>query len=136
MQNLNLPFEELCNTTPEMLKTIKDYINDFSKEEYKVLLNDMNSEEFTIWYIETYEEAIPLLDSKNPDNIVNKAINVISDLYNTFFCLFIEPDDDKKMNVYIFQNKVCTQEFLDFVEYLHDDVEDEEDSYIPPYEVS
>lgn len=101
----------------------------------EMLLEEFEGEAFSIAIPEggDYER---ILASSDPDNIVNAAVNMVVDPSETIISIFSEPDASKEIRIYILETRRCTFEFLRFVKYILDDVEDEDDGYVPPYEVS
>ena len=136
MLKLTTPVEELRGVSEATHSLISTYVRDLLSEDHSVLLEEIGGTEFCPLFPESAEEILKLTDPDDNDNIVNRAFNVISDPLNTVFFVFTEPDRSKVISVYILKAKYCPQVFLRFIDYIHDDVDDEEDNYVPPYEVS
>ena len=111
------------------------YLKDLHSGSLSVLLDELGANSFEVVYLQARDEVQQHTDSKNVDNIVNNAVNVVSDPSNNVFFVFSEPSNQRVMTIYTFVRDLCSEEFLRFIEFIHDDVDDEEDDYIPPYEV-
>ena len=136
MRNLSDQFDKIEGVNPEITALISAYVKDLLQEDHSTLLDEIGGNSFLPIYVESTDEAASLLNSKDDNNIINRAFNIIGEPLNRVFFIFVEPSIEKEIEVYILRSDFCTEEFLQFIEYIYDDVEDEDDRYIPPYEVS
>jgi hypothetical protein len=112
------------------------YIRDLLAQDNSMILSELGGTHFVPYALVNAEEYDRFLSPNNPDNIVNRAINMVIDPSETMICVFTEPPKGGPIDAFILETERCSIDFLRFVRYILDDVEDEEDGYVPPYEVS
>jgi hypothetical protein len=107
----------------------------FEGDDGKVFLSEFNARGFQYFLVTEPETA--LLDPKFAGNIVDDALNVITDPELELYTLFQEPDATKTVCIYFLPKETTTDVFRKFIdEYLQDDgLDDEEEIYTPPYQV-
>ena len=112
------------------------YVRDLLTQDNGVILSELGGNRFTVYALSDSEEYDRFLSPSNLRNIVNRAINMVVDPSETMICVFTEPQDCGSIDAFVLETERCGKEFLRFVKYILDDVEDEEDGYVPLYEVS
>jgi hypothetical protein len=107
----------------------------FEGEEGKILLREFKAKRFN--YLLATGKEFKLLDPAHEDNIVDAAINVITDEEISMYTLMQEPDADKTIRIFFLPHETTTETFRTFIdEYLSDDgLDDEDEVYTPPYMV-
>jgi hypothetical protein len=107
----------------------------FEGEDGKIFLSEFNARCFHYFLVTEPESA--LLNPKLEGNIVDNALNVITDPDLELYTLFQEPDGSKTVCIYFLPKETTTDVFRKFIdEYLQDDgLDDEEEIYTPPYQV-
>lgn len=107
----------------------------FETDEGKILLQELNAKKFE--YVLVNEAETNLVDPTFEGNIVNSAINVITDGETSMYSLMQEPDRNKIVRIYFLPYATTSSVFREFIdEYLSDDgLDDEDEIYTPPYMV-
>ena len=109
--------------------TIGSFIQSLEGDCGRIFLEEFRADGFL--FTECEDPSVLLPD--NHDNLVDRSVNIVSGIDNQWVSLFIESGRGNPIEVVFFRQEICPQVFLEFLEQIQDDVDDEDDSYISPY---